>query len=414
MWYRRAVIYSIDVKVYYDSDNDGTGDLRGVIEKLDHISSLGCNCIWLLPFFPSPRLDNGYDVTDYYNVDPQLGNIGDFVRLVDEAEARGIRIIIDLIVNHTSTSHPWFINSESSRDSKYRDFYIWDDEPDSDRKTGVSGDSVWEFSKKSGSYYLHEYYDHQADLNLSNPEVVYEILNVMKFWLKLGVSGFRIDAAHSITSTVETEQNESGNLYTLFEKMNEITRELKPEALLLGEADVPVNDLKRYFAGKNGRPRLHMLFNFFSNRYSFLALAQKNNNALLYVMGLNGDPETSFFLNFVRHHDELNLKTLTREERDEVWNAFAPEENMRIFGHGIRRRFPPMVDNDSGRMKLFYALCFGLPGIPLVNYGEEIGMGDDLRLSGRESVRTPMQWNSNKNGGFSGAPEISLYRPVVG
>lgn len=413
MWYKRAIIYSLDVKVFYDSNDDGTGDLQGVNQKLDYISSLGCNCIWLLPFFPSPRLDNGYDVKDYYNVDPLLGNLGDFVQLVDEASARGIKIIIDLIVNHTSTEHPWFIDSQKSRDSKYRNYYVWDDDPETERKTGVSGDSIWEFSEPTNSYYLHEYYDHQADLNLANPEVIDEILKIMEFWIRLGVSGFRIDAAHSITSTVDVEHIDFGNLHSLFEKMNDLLKEIKPGAILLGEADVPAGELNRYFFSKKGEPRLNVLFNFISNRYTFLAFAQKRDDALDHLFGMYDDYPGAVWLNYVRHHDELNLKMLSDDEREEVWNAFAPEENMRIFGHGIRRRLPPMLKNDIRRMKLFYALVFGLPGIPLLNYGEEIGMGDDLELKGRESVRTPMQWSSEKNGGFSGASSDKLYRPVI-
>lgn len=416
MWYKNAVIYALDVKVFHDSDGSGTGDLKGVIQKLDYIASLGVNCIWLLPFFPSPKLDNGYDVSDYYGVDPLLGSPGDFVQLIDDATQRGIRIIIDLIVNHTSIRHPWFIESAKSRSSKYRNYYIWDDDPpkkDAPMKSEESKKTMWEYSETTGSYYLHEYYEHQADLNLANPEVIDEILKVMEYWIRLGVSGFRIDAAHSVTTTVDVEHIDFGNLHTLFSKMNELLKTIKPDGILIGEADVEEKELKKYFIGDKGEPRMHVLFNFISNRYTFLAVARKKGKDLYYPLEMSDDIPTARWLNFIRHHDELNLKMLKKEDREFVWSEFAPEEDMRIYGHGIRRRLAPMLKNNKARMRLFYALVFGLPGIPLVNSGEEIGMGDDLRLKERESVRTPMQWSSKENGGFSSAPAEDLYRPVI-
>jgi maltose alpha-D-glucosyltransferase / alpha-amylase len=416
MWYKTAVIYELDVKVFCDSSGNGTGDLQGVISKLDYIDSLGFNCIWLLPFYPSPKKDNGYDVKDYYGVDPELGDLGDFVQLVDECRQRGIRIITDLVVNHTSIEHPWFIDSQTSRDSKYRDFYIWDDDPDKDKEEvlleGVE-EGVWEYSKKTDSYYLHKYYKYQADLNMANPAVIKEILKIMEFWLKLGVSGFRIDAAHVITDPVDVDHIDFGNLHTLFEKMNELLKEKNPSAVLLGEASVPAGKVHKYFLSSEGKTRLHMLFNFISNKHTFLAFARNRGDSLTGALGIYKDIEPAHWVNFVRHHDELNLELLTDSERKEVWDAFAPDENMRIFGHGIRRRLPPMLGGDTKRIKLFYTVIFGLPGIPLINYGEEIAMGDNLALEGRDSVRTPMQWSSDKNAGFSTAPKNKLYRPVI-
>jgi maltose alpha-D-glucosyltransferase / alpha-amylase len=413
MWYKRAIIYSLDVKVFCDSDGNGTGDLKGVISKLDYIASLGVNCIWLLPFFPSPKLDNGYDVSDYYGVDPLLGSSGDFVQLIDDAAERGIRVIIDLIINHTSTEHPWFIEAKSSRNSRYRNFYIWDDDPDTESKIEDSEKSIWEYSPETRSYYLHEYYEHQPDLNLANPEVIDEILKIMEYWIRLGVSGFRIDAAHSVTSTFDVENIDFGNLHTLFDKLNDLLKKIRPDAILLGEADVKEKELKKYFIGEDGEPRMHMLFNFMSNRYSFVAAARKEGSPLYYPLDLSDDIRTANWLNFIRHHDELNLKMLKKEDREKVWAEFAPEEDMRIYGHGIRRRVASMFKNDKARMKMFYAIVFGFPGIPLLNSGEEIGMSEDLSLEGRESVRTPMQWTSGKNGGFSSATAAKLYRPVI-
>ncbi len=413
MWYKNTVLYSLDVKAYYDSNGDGTGDLQGVISKLGYIRSLGVNCIWLLPFFPSPKLDNGYDVVDFYNVDPLLGSLGDFVRLIDEAKERGIRIIIDLIANHTSVKHPWFLESESSRESKYRHYYIWDDDPDTGSKMSDSEKSKWEYSEKTGSWYLHEYYEHMADLNLANQEVIDEICKIMEFWIRLGVSGFRIDAAHSVTNTVDVEHIDFGNLHTLFDRMNNLLREIRPDAILLGEADVEPKEINNYFISEKGDPRLHILFNFHANRYSFVAFAKKKGSALHPALEMYDDFSKAHWLNYVRHHDELNLKMLTENDRKKVWKEFAPDENMKVYGHGIRRRLPPMLKQDIRRMKLFYAMVFGFSGIPLINYGEEIGMGDDLNLKERESVRTPMQWSADTNGGFSAGPPEKLYRPVI-
>jgi maltose alpha-D-glucosyltransferase / alpha-amylase len=416
MWYKTAIIYELDVKVFYDSNGSGTGDLQGVIKKLDYINSMGFNCIWLLPFYPSPKKDNGYDVKDYYNVDPELGDPGDFVQLVDECRQRGIRIIVDLVVNHTSTEHPWFLDSKSSRNSKFRDYYIWDDDPDKDKEEVMlegEEESVWEYSEQTDSYYLHKYYKYQADLNMANGEVIKEILKIMEFWLRLGVDGFRIDAAHVVTDPVDVDHIDFGNLHTLFEKMNDLLLEKNPSAVLLGEASVPPEKIGQYFLSSTGKPRLHMLFNFISNKHTFLAFARKSGHSLLGALDIYKDIEPAHWVNFVRHHDELNLELLNDKERKEVWEAFAPDEEMRIFGHGIRRRLPPMLENDHARIRLFYSVIFGLPGIPLINYGEEIALGDNLDLEGRESVRTPMHWSSGTNGGFSEAPANKLYRPVI-
>ncbi|SFD97530.1 alpha-amylase family protein [Nitrosomonas sp. Nm166] len=416
MWYRNAIFYSLDVKVFYDSNGDGIGDLQGVIQKLNYINSIGYGCIWLLPFYPSPKLDNGYDVKDYFNVDPLLGSLDDFSQLIDEASKRGIRIIIDLVINHTSVEHPWFLDAQNSRDSKYRHFYIWDDDPKSDETSIRTRDvrEIWEYSEKTNSYYLHEYFKHQADLNLANPEVVSEVIKIMEFWLELGVSGFRIDAAHAVTNPVDVEHIDFGNLHTLFEKMNDLLKEKYPDAILLGEADVPPDELPAYFLSSDGRPRLHMLFNFISNKHTFLAFARNSGITLTKMLGLyHGIEKASYWLNFGRHHDELNLELLSESERKEVLSTFAPDENMRVFSHGIRRRLPPMLNNEIKRMKLFYAVIFGLPGAPLVYYGEEIGMGDDLDLEERNSVRTPMQWSDETNAGFSTCSYEKLYRPVI-
>lgn len=402
-WYKNAVIYGVDVKLYKDSDGNGFGDFRGMIERLDHIASLGCTCIWLMPFYPSPLRDYGYDVMDYFKVDPRLGNLGDFVEFIDMAKGMSIRVIIDLVVNHTSIEHPWFKESKKDKNSKYRDYYVWmDEKPEEDEEKvlfeGVE-DSIWEYSEETDAYYLHRYYKEQADLNISNEEVQEEILKIMGFWLKLGVSGFRIDAAHVITDATDVAHTNYDSLHKFFAKMREFTASINPEAVLLGEADVKADEIIQYF-GDNSR--IHMLFNFWTNQHAFLGFARKNAPAVAKGLELIKDIQVGHWVNFIRHHDELNLDQLDEKEKKEVFDAFAPEENMRVFGdQGIRREIAPMFRNDLRRTRMAYSLIFSFPGSILLSYGEEIGMGDDLTKEERLSVRLPMQWNNTKNGGFS-------------
>lgn len=418
-WYKNIIIYGLDVKVYCDSDGDGTGDFQGLISKLDYLASLGITCIWLMPFYPSPKADNGYDVSDYYNIDPALGTLGDFVQFMHEAKKRGLYVLIDLVANHTSIEHPWFMDAKKSRNSKYRNYYIWTDEPKENKeKIMLDGfeESIWEYNEPTDSYYLHRYFHHQADLNISNPEVQNEILKIIDFWLKLGVDGFRIDAAHVISDPVDVEHIDFGNLHKFFSTMRGFIEERNSNAVLLGEVSVPPEELKKYVGGTNyDNHRLHLLFNFISNKYSMLGFARKSGETLAEGINLYEpvDMELAHWTNFVRHHDELNLELLNEAEQKEVMDHFAPEKDMRIFGHGIRRRLAPMLNNNMERVRLMYSIMAGLPGIPLISYGEEIGMGDDLDLPGRNSVRTPMQWSDDKNGGFSKAAKENLYRPVI-
>ncbi|WMJ72098.1 alpha-amylase family protein [Cytophagaceae bacterium ABcell3] len=416
-WYKSAVVYGIDVKVFSDSDGDGMGDFQGLISKLDYLSSLGVNCLWLLPFHPSPKIDNGYDVADYYNVDPALGNLGDFVQFIHEADQRGIRVIMDLVINHTSVENSWFKDASATRESRYRDYYIWEDEPKENKeKVMLKGiqESIWEYSEATDSYYLHRYFKDQADLNLANPRVRKEVLKIMDFWLKLGVSGFRIDAAHVVTDPADVDHIDFGNLHTLFDEMRAFLDIRNPNAVLLGEASVGPDELPKYFGNnESGKERIHMLFNFLINKHIMLSFARQEGATVAKGLKLYKDIAQSHWLNFVRHHDELNLELLSDDERMEVWNAFAPEEDMRLFGHGIRRRLPPMLKNNHARIRQIYSLMFSMPGTPLISYGEEIGMGDNLSLEGRESVRTPMQWSPVKGGGFSTADPEDLYRPVI-
>jgi maltose alpha-D-glucosyltransferase / alpha-amylase len=404
-WYQNTIVYSLDVETFYDANGDGIGDFQGLIDKLDYLAALGITCIWLLPFFPSPNRDNGYDIKDYYNVDERLGCLGDFTQLMDKAQVFGIKILIDLVVNHTSIEHPWFREAKRSRNNRYRNYYVWSDEPlvfDS-VELSFSGEenTMWTFDDEAGQYYLHRFYKEQPDLNIMNPEVRGEILKIMGFWLKMGVSGFRIDAAPIIIEPHGIKGGEKEELEKIFEEMRSFLTSRKTDAILLAEANVKPAEVQTYL---NGESRMHMIFNFYLNQHLFLGLTQGKAQPLIKAFSQlpHLQPDCQW-LNFLRHHDELTLKLLSKKEKEEVFNRFAPDEQMRIYGRGIRRRLAPMVDGDNRLLKFCYSLLFSLPGVPLIRYGDEIGMGDDLSLEGRESVRTPMQWTSAPNGGFSSA-----------
>ncbi len=413
-WYKAGVWYALDVETFQDSDGDGVGDFQGLISRLDYLATLGVTCIWLLPFYPSPGLDNGYDVMDYYNVDKRLGSLGDFTAFVREAKERGMRVLIDLVVNHTSREHPWFQEARKDKNSKYYKYYIWRKEKPEDSHAepmfGGEEDDIWSYDEEAKEYYLHRFYSHQPDLEITNPEVHKEIFNIMGFWLALGVAGFRVDAAHIL---VQDDNNESAeHFYKLLEDMRSYINTHSTDAILLAEATGPPEMIGNFFKEET---RMHMAFNFLMNQHLFHAMAIQEAEPLKKGFGLLPDkPEACTWLNFLRHHDELTLVDLKQNEIEETFAAFAPEENMQIFGHGIRRRLAPMLGNNRQQLELCYSLMFSLPGTPLIQYGAEIGMGDDLSLPGRISVRTPMQWSSvQKNGGFSTAPADKLVRPVI-
>ncbi|MCU0542258.1 MAG: alpha-amylase family protein [Oscillatoriaceae cyanobacterium Prado104] len=415
LWYKNAIIYSLDVETFMDSDGDGVGDFQGLNNRLDYLSGLGITCLWLLPFYPSPNRDNGYDVMDYYNIDPRLGTLGDFVEFMHEAGERGIRVLIDLVVNHTSDRHPWFLAAKSDRNSKYRNYYVWSENPP---KTDPEQlifpdveDSIWEYDAQAEAYYLHHFYKEQPDLNIANPAVREEICKIMGFWLELGVSGFRIDAAPFLIKGLGIEGADPKQMQAFLTEMEEFVSSRQSNAVLLAEANVAPDRIPIYF---NNGDRMHVLFNFLLNQHLFLALARQEAAALHDGLKILPDiPPVCQWLNFVRHHDELTLDCISSSERDEIFAAFAPEEKMQIFGRGIRRRLPPMLGGNRRRIELVYSLLFSLPGTPMLRYGEEIGMGDDLSLEGRNSVRTVMQWSDAPNGGFSTAAIDALARPAI-
>ena len=415
LWYKNAIIYSLDVEAFMDSNGDGVGDFKGLKHRLNYLSNLGINCLWLLPFYDTPNKDNGYDVRDYYQVDSRLGELGNFAEFVDAAEEVGIRILIDLVVNHTSDQHFWFQEAVKSKDSGFRDFYIWmDEKPENDGEYAIFGEaqnnSNWKFHEEAGAYYYHTFYEHQPDLNISNPAVQDEIKRIMHFWLKLGISGFRIDAAPHMIRQKGNEQFE-GDPHDVFRNLRDFLEGQKKDAILLAEVDVVPDKYRDYFGKED---QMNMLFNFYLNNYTWLALARKEAGPL--IKGLKNLPvneEKEQMANFLRNHDELDLERLSDEEMDEVLNTFAPGEEARIYGRGIRRRLPPMLENNRERMEMAYSLLFTLPGSPVLRYGQEIGMGDDLSLKGRDSVRTLMQWSADKNGGFSEAPKEKLVRSII-
>src|SRR6476620_7507596 len=420
LWWKTAVIYCLDVETFMDWNDDGVGDFQGVAERLDYLAELGVTGLWLMPFHPTADRDDGYDITDYYGVDPRFGTAGDFVELVHTARARGMRVIIDLVVNHTSDRHPWFKASRSSTTSPYRDFYVWrDDEPPDTTKEVVFPDqetSIWEYDEKSAEWYLHRFYRCQPDLNITNPQVRDEIVKVLGYWLELGISGFRVDA---VPFMLQTDGVDAAELER-FPDPHDYLRSLRSfvgrrtgDGILLGEVNLPHKDQKTFFGGRDG-DELTMQFDFIGMQNTYLALARQDARPL--VRALQKRPATSRqsqWATFLRNHDELTLDKLSDAERQEVFAAFGPDPAMQLYGRGLRRRLPTILEGDPRRIRMAYSLMFSLPGTPVLFYGEEIGMGENLDLEGRMAVRTPMQWTAGPNGGFSRAPKRRLRRPVV-
>ena len=418
LWYKNAVIYCLDVETYIDSNGDGIGDFVGLTQRIDYLAGLGITCIWLMPFYPSPNKDNGYDVMDYYGVDQRLGTLGDFVEFTRRAEERGIRIIVDLVVNHTSDQHPWFQAAINNKDSKYWNYYLWSKKKPEDITEGIVfpgfQQTTWTYHPQVEAYYAHRFYKHQADLNITNPEVRLEIQKIMGFWLALGVSGFRIDAAPFLIELQQADNllEKVDDPFIYIDELRDFLSWRRGDAILLAEANEPLEELPKYFGGGN---RMQMLFNFWCNQHLFLALAQGEAAPLIQAFNeLPPVPPTGQWTNFIRNHDELTLDKLSSDQQDDIAAAFAPDkERMWIYDRGIRRRFAPMVNGDPQRLRLVYSLLFTLPGTPVVNFGEELGMGDDLSLEERKPARTPMQWSSAPNGGFSSASTDQLVLPVV-
>jgi len=414
LWYKNAVIYCLSVGTYMDANGDGIGDFQGLVRRLDYLQGLGVTAIWLMPFQVSPLRDDGYDVADYYNVDPRYGTLGDFVEFTHAARQRGLRVLIDLVVNHTSNEHNWFKEARKDPGSKYRDWYIWSKKkpPRADHGMVFPGvqKSTWNYDAVAKAWYFHRFYDFQPDLNTSNPAVQAEILKIMGFWIQLGVSGFRMDAVPFVIGTKGAKVKKSIEQYDMLRRFREFLQWRQGDCIILAEANVlPRTDME-YF-GTDG-DRMHMMFNFQVNQHLFYALASANTESLKAALKrTKSRPSTAQWGVFLRNHDELDLGRLSKRQQQTVFDAFGPKPEMQLYGRGIRRRLAPMLNGDRRRLELAYSLLFTLPGTPVIRYGDEIGMGDDLSLPERNSARTPMQWSNEPQGGFTKSDKPFL--PVI-
>jgi maltose alpha-D-glucosyltransferase / alpha-amylase len=413
LWYKNAIIYCLDVEKYVDSDGDGVGDFEGLTRRLDYLAGLGVTCIWLQPFYPSPNRDNGYDVSDYYNIHPKHGTLGQFVDFMNHAEQIGLRVIVDLVANHTSDRHPWFQAARKDPSSPYRDWYVWSKKRPANHAEGMVFPGVqkttWTRDPVAGEYYFHRFYEFQPDLNTMNVAYQREMMRIMGFWLQLGVSGFRMDAVPFLIehkgAGVKPQKN-----YELLHEMRDFLQWRKRDAILLAEANVPPGESLEYFGALGDR--LQLMLNFPVNQRLFYALATADLEPLVDALEATYErPRAAQWVNFLRSHDELDLGRLTTPQRQKVFAAFGPTPDMQLYDRGIRRRLAPMLDNDRRKLELAFSLLFTLPGSPMLQYGDEIGLGDDLSLPERECARTPMQWSPQKNGGFSTAKRT--VRPVI-
>jgi maltose alpha-D-glucosyltransferase/alpha-amylase len=413
-WYKSAVIYQVHVRAFYDSNGDGIGDFDGLAQKLDYLRDLGVDAIWLMPFFPSPLRDDGYDIADYTSVHPSYGTLEDFKKFLTAAHDRQIRVIVEMVLNHTSDQHPWFQESRSSRDNPRRDWYVWSDTDTRYKGTRIifldTEMSNWAWDPISKSYYWHRFFSHQPDLNYDNPTVREQMWNVMKFWLDLGVDGFRLDA---VPYLVEREGTSCENLPETHAIIKDLRKRLDaeyPGRMLLAEANQWPADLRPYFGDAD---EFHMAFHFPLMPRMFMALKLEDRKPITEILQQTPEiPPSCQWALFLRNHDELTLEMVTDIERDYMYDSYALSKTMRI-NLGIRRRLAPLLDNDRRRIELMNGMLLSLPGTPIVYYGDEIGMGDNVNLGDRNGVRTPMQWNGGWNGGFSAADPESLYSPLL-
>jgi maltose alpha-D-glucosyltransferase/alpha-amylase len=413
LWYKNAVIYSLDLETFMDLNGDGIGDFEGLARRLDYLHALGIDTIWLAPFQPTPNKDNGYDISDYYGVDPRHGSSGNFVEFMHQANKRGMKVIIDLVVNHTSDQHPWFQDARSSEKAKHREWYIWSEKKPDDWDEGMVfpgvQESTWTYDKKAKAYYFHRFYSHQPDLNMDNPEVRAEVGRIMGYWLELGVAGFRVDAVPFMLESKEPGKKEHEIKFEYLRELRRFLQWRRGDAVLLGEANVEPKESQKYFGEENDG--IHLMFNFYVNQYLFYALATAEVQPLVEALEATRDIyPTAQWAHFLRNHDELDLGRLTEEQRQKVFARFAPEKNMQLYDRGIRRRLTTMLGNRP-QTELAYSLMFSLPGTPVIRYGDEIGMGDNLSLPERDAVRTPMQWSDDPQAGFSAAEK--LVHPVI-
>jgi maltose alpha-D-glucosyltransferase/alpha-amylase len=414
LWYKNAVFYQVYVRAYFDSNGDGHGDIQGVTQKLDYLQNLGIDCIWLMPVYPSPLKDDGYDIADYYGVLREYGTIDDLRELVEAAHQRGMYVITDLVLNHTSDQHPWFQAARSNRQSPYRDYYVWSD---TDKKYSQARvifidtlKSNWTWDEQAGQYFWHRFYSSQPDLNYDNPSVQDEMENVARFWLDIGVDGFRADAVPYLFEREGTICENLPETHVYLKKLRRLFDQHYPDKILLCEANQWPEDVRPYFGDGD---EFHMGFHFPVMPRIYMALRKGDREPLEWILNRTPEiPENCQWCVFLRNHDELTLEMVTEEERQWMWSEYAPEQRMRL-NLGIRRRLAPLLDNDLRKLALANSLLFTLPGSPIIYYGDEIGMGDNIWLPDRNGVRTPMQWSDEQNAGFSAADPEALYAPLI-
>lgn len=413
-WYQESVFYELNIRACKDSNGDGNGDFRGAIEKLDHIKSLGVGCIWVMPMYPSPLLDDGYDISDYMNIHPDYGTLDDFKAFLDAAHARGLKVITDLVMNHTSDQHPWFQAARQGKNSPYRDYYVWSDTGTEYADARIifldTESSNWAYDKVAGQYFWHRFYSSQPDLNYDNPKIHEEMFRIMRFWLDMGIDGFRADAVPYLYEREGTNCENLPETHEFLQKVRRMMDEEYPDCVLIAEANQWPEDLLPYF-GTAVAPEFHVCFHFPSMPRLFMALKKGDKTPIVDILDRTPDilPGAQW-MTFLRNHDELTLEMVTEEERQWMWQQYAPNPRMRL-NLGIRRRLAPLLDNDKRKWFLLNALFLSLPGTPIIYYGDEIGMGDNIWFPDRHGCRTPMQWDASKNAGFSTAKET--YLPVL-
>ena len=415
LWYKDAIIYQLHIKSYRDSNADGYGDFRGLVEKLDYIQQLGANTIWLLPFYPSPLKDDGYDIAAYEEINPTYGTIEDFKAFLDASHARGIRVITELVINHTSDQHPWFQRARrAAKGSPERDWYVWSDNPNKYSQTRIiftdTEKSNWSWDPEAQQFYWHRFFSHQPDLNFDNPEVLEAITNIMRFWLRLGVDGLRLDA---IPYLVEREDTNCENLPETHGILKALRATLDgefPNRIFLAEANQWPTDVRAYFGNSD---ECHMAFHFPVMPRMYMAIRKEDRTPMVDIMRQTPEiPPDCQWAIFLRNHDELTLEMVTNEERDYMYREYARDPRMRI-NVGIRRRLSPLMESGRRQIELMNALLMSMPGTPIIYYGDELGMGDNIYLGDRNGVRTPMQWNADRNAGFSEADTAALYSPLI-
>ncbi|MEA2453666.1 MAG: maltose alpha-D-glucosyltransferase / alpha-amylase [Actinomycetota bacterium] len=413
-WFKTAVFYELYVRSFYDSNADGAGDFKGLVEKMDYLEWLGVDCLWLLPFYQSPLKDGGYDISDFYSILPEYGNLNDFMEFLDAAHSRGIRVVTDLVMNHTSDQHPWFQEARKPGSDK-RDWYVWSDTVHKYEDARIifldTESSNWTWDDEAQAYYWHRFFSHQPDLNYDNVEVQEQMLAAVRFWLDLGLDGFRLDAVPYLYEREGTNGENLPETHEFLKRVRSEVDKLYDNRVLLAEANQWPEDVVDYF-GDNG-DECHMAFHFPLMPRLFMAARRQVRYPIVETLEKTPDiPENCQWGIFLRNHDELTLEMVTDEERDYMYNEYAKDPRMKL-NLGIRRRLAPLLENSRDQMEQFHAILFSLPGTPIIYYGDELGMGDNIYLGDRDGVRTPMQWTGDRNAGFSKADFAQLYLPVL-